>query len=268
MVSGNRYINKLMPLRTMASFYPLANNLSELLFKKMAFCSHPPLHEILKREPKLLWISTHGPTLGAIALIAAIRKIGPENGAKDRIMLIVAERTLYDNPLGKQLAIYLSQMRQPMSLEEITTCMKNSPANDLLIAPEGGNSLFGDGVAVQPFRSPKFVEIAVRNNMPMVLYAHRGAEIWGKRRLYKKRWCKFYNILFSQHLHKKFKENGWIFHITFPRRVPLFRIFLKLYFPELKAEALSEDEDLKMMQLWQEADKVKDQMQKMVESLN
>lgn len=257
--------DKLARLKTIEYYDPACRMLAPLLFKKIDVRCEPPLAEVLAQEPKILWIATHGPTLGALAFGVSLTRLVNQAGGRHRMPLGITSRDLYQLPLLSDAAAYLTQMDEPMNTDEVVECLQRTPITDLAIMPEGDNCAFGDGLEIQPFRSPRFVEIAIRANVPMMLFAHRGTENWGRTTKISQPVIGLFKNL-SSYLHSQLQEHGQMSLPKFPRQLKVFHVGMELYRPALQVEDLATDKETRTAQLWVEADAIKARMQAMVHS--
>lgn len=62
--------------------------------------------------------------------------------------------------------------------------------NILSVAPEGDYSLYGNGVDIQPFRSPRSLEIALMADCRIILVIGRGFERWQRNVSIESAWRK------------------------------------------------------------------------------
>ncbi|MCU0821860.1 MAG: hypothetical protein MUC95_05220, partial [Spirochaetes bacterium] len=136
------------------------------------------------------------------------------------------------------------------------------------------NFLYGNGLDIQPFRSPKSIEIAFKSGCQIVLSVAKGFESWQKnidissplRRLFIRTLGFPLPHIFD--IDAEYPEKAGNFSVQLPpRRVKDFYIYSRLYSPQLKADDLSDDDEVRLNQLWAEAGRMREEMQKMADEL-
>jgi len=151
---------------------------------------------------------------------------------------------------------------------------KSDQLNVLSVSPEGEHSLYGNGVDMQPFRSPRSIEIALRANCRIILVVGRGFEHWQKNFSIKDSWRKqlvrkvAMKIPFLDKLDERALEQADQLSISgIFGRIPEFHVASELYEPTLTVEDLAEDRATRDEQLWVEAERMRLQMVRMLEEL-
>jgi hypothetical protein len=159
-------------------------------------------------------------------------------------------------------------------VEDYVSAFKDNNLDALVVAPEGEYCLYGNGIDIQPFRSPRSIEIALKADCEIVLSVAKGFECWQKnidvrsplRKLLIKTLAFPPPRLFTTD--EEYLEKAENFSIQLPpKRVKDFYIYSKIYKPVLKAEDMSDDEDVRLKQLWIEAEMMREEMQKMIDEL-
>jgi hypothetical protein len=142
-----------------------------------SFQTDPNLHEILGHK-KLIFVINHSTPLSWLPAICLLTVKVNEAGGGDRVPRGIVDNWFYTNPFGIFIAEYLSQTARPQSAKEIIESFSQAEQADLVLFPEGANTFFGDPKEIQPFRSPRFVEIAKQTQTPLFLAVHKGSENW------------------------------------------------------------------------------------------
>jgi hypothetical protein len=194
----------------------------------------------------------------------------------------VMDRFFFDIPILKSIASYISQSDRALSAVELTEQFMQSENVDLVIFPEGSNCFFGRPEDIKEFKSPKFVEIAVRAETPILLSVHRGSEEWGKSidmnqdRLSQLRSATgvFGEVAFQfankyLKIEERLEKSGLFTIPSFPKPMPSFDMLCELYQPKLKLndiEGLSKEELRPLLD--QESQKIRARMEELLGELD
>lgn len=253
-------------MRTVEMFY------SVMRFVKKAYTKQVVLHDssenlrdILQRYPQLVVAMNHGPMAGPLAGSIAMMDQYYKNGGGRRTPIIIAWRGFYQIPFIKHVIRYMSQVRTPPNLDGFAKKLTQDGFTDLFVMPEGENCSFGNGLDIEPFLSPRFIELALRANTPILIAVFTGAEIWS-------------NIIpVSDQLTPVLK---YLPKKTFERlqatrrvnvaplrlqKIPKLQVSFRLYQPTLTVEDLNAADS--RIKLQNEADVVRAIMQEMVDMI-
>jgi hypothetical protein len=148
---------------------------------------------------------------------------------------------------------------------------KSGQLNVLSVAPEGEYALYGNGVDIQPFRSAKSLEIALKADCRIVLAVGSGFEHWQRTLSIEQRWRKrlvkrlALKIPFLEGLDERALARAEQLSISgIFGRIPDFTVATALYEPELTVEALSTDRETRDEQLRVEAERLRSKMTRML----
>lgn len=224
------------------------------------------LGEIFEQHDKLVVACNHGPTFGPVAGTAGFVHHINNVGGGDRVGFAVTWKQFYDIPLIRQAARYITQIKKVESAEGFADRLKNGPYNDFWVAPEGDNCNFGNGLDVQPFLSPGFVEIAIRAGVPILVAMHQGSEDWAINLNINPRVQKAIGKLPVPARYKERLQETNTFSITnlFKGKLDNFTMSFALYQPTITVEELAEDKAERREQLWKEANNIREIMQQTV----
>lgn len=136
----------------------------------------PSLRRVLREHPQLMVILNHGPMLGPVPVLLAVADQILRAGGEARRPFGIAWRGFYRIPVYRRLTQWMTQVGAAVSVDEAVDMLLEHHFTDCCIMPEGELCNVGNGVDVQPFLSPRFVEIAVRAGVPVLLVAHHGSE--------------------------------------------------------------------------------------------
>ncbi|WP_097462032.1 lysophospholipid acyltransferase family protein [Mangrovitalea sediminis] len=140
----------------------------------------PPLQQVFRQHPQLLIILNHGPMLGPVPVLLAVADQALQAGGEERRPFGITWRGFYKIPVYRRLIQWLTQVGAAVSVDKAVELLADGSFTDCCIMPEGELCNVGNGVDVQPFLSPRFVEVAVRAGVPVLLVAHHGAGQLGR----------------------------------------------------------------------------------------
>jgi len=226
------------------------------------------LSSILEKHPKLVVALNHGPMAGALAGLVGVANMFQKSGGSTRIPFGITWRTFYNIPVAKQVLSYLTQVDKGLGFDEANQLLSDTKFTDCFIMPEGELCNFGNGLDVQPFLSPRFVELAIRNQAPVLIVTHQGSEKWAWPLSIKNKYKPLLGWL-PKNMKDSFNESG-ILSVPKPYRRKLKELHMSfyLYHPHLKETELEADMGKRLIQLETESKKVRLQMQKMVSQLS
>lgn len=214
------------------------------------------LNTMFKNNPKLVIAVHHGcPSAPAVAISGVYDNFLTHGGGQRKPSLI-AWRPFYKVPLLRHLVKYMTQVEEALSSKEFLARFQNDEFTDLIVLPEGDNSMFGGSGEVVPFVSPKFVEFSIRGKAPILIVAHNGTEKMATAYTLKDKYINMMTWL-PKHSFKLLKTTR---HLTYPHflehDLDLLQMYYRLYHPKLKESELSEDKEECLAQLQIESDKV------------
>ena len=249
-------------LRKLSDYEIVTSKVLSWVAKDTRFKSRPSLDRIFSEHPRLVVVFSHSSPLSWIPAPCLLTAHAAARGGGSRRPIAVMDRFFYSIPILKQLATYISQSAKPLSFEELIQHFENLQTVDLVVFPEGSNCFFGDPSELQPFRSVRFIEIAVRTKTPLLLCVHRGSEEWGRT-------VSVPEAVLS--LAGKFMS-GRLFssrRLTIPmllKPMPHFQMLCELYEPEL--QILPEDPVMGKAALQSECEKIQAKMKAMLEEVD
>lgn len=253
-------------MKKMIDYQPMLQKVCDHIVADYEFRSEQPLKEVYKSEQKIVTILNHSTPLSWLPAVCVLsEKICLEAAGGDRIPVGVMDKFFFQSPLFKPVASYLTQFNALPSFEDIIR-KSNLGYTDVAIFPEGSNCFFGQGEVIQPFRSPRFIELALKMQAKIFIAVHRGSEDWAKAVQ-----LNHHNFPLKAYLpgwlNEKIENGGFFVIPKIPNKIPRFAMTCEFYEPSLKIEDLSTKRSERMRQLWEEADKVRDKMQEMFDSL-
>lgn len=226
-----------------------------LIFDEIVVKSNPPLSQIFQK-PKLLHALNHAGTLGWIPSILALLKLVIDHEQKNRYALGIFHRILYKTFLTRKLLEYLFQSTEPPRFAAYIQAFRRPEVTDVAVFPEGDNCIIGDVHTIRPFRSPKFIELALAARCPIVVVVHRGAESWG-RDIYASSLVLELIRRIQPSMYKPLLKSPLLNLPLRIHKIPIFSMHISLYTPRTTYEELSSNPRTRWFQLSAEAEKVK-----------
>ncbi|MGQ9863948.1 MAG: hypothetical protein ACUVRD_05660 [Bacteroidia bacterium] len=226
-----------------------------LIFDEIIVKSHPPLSEIFQK-PKLLHALSHAGTLGWIPSILALLKLAIDHGQKNRCALGIFHRILYKTLLTRKILEYFFQSTQPPRFAAYLQAFRRPEITDVAVFPEGDNCIIGDVHTIRPFRSPKFVELALAAQCPITIIVHRGAETWGQD-IYASSLVLEIIRRLQPSMYRPLLKTPLLNLPLRVHKIPIFSMHIGLYIPHIGYEELSSNARTRWFQLSAEAEKIK-----------
>ncbi|NRB39455.1 MAG: hypothetical protein HRU20_13460 [Pseudomonadales bacterium] len=225
------------------------------------------VREILENNPKLVIAMNHGTASAPSYVNPALMDVLLKNGGAKRHPVGVVWKHFYKVPGLKQAMTYLTQVDRPLSFDEFVEKFSHKDCSDFMVMPEGENCIFGDGIAIQPFMSSRFLELAIRTECPVLLAVHYGSHVNVKTRTISKKqagWIKKVMPVAGE----KVEASGML---TLPNflggKLPELKMAFELYQPQLTLDDLPADKDECKALLNEEAQVIRAKMQLMVDML-
>lgn len=245
----------------------LSGVLTRSLTRSISFKEEPEvMQKILGENPKLLVVMNHGPILGPMAAIMALAALYMQSGGEDRKPLAIMWRQFYRIPIWKYVIQYLTQVDHGMGFDECIDKMTNEHFTDLLVMPEGENCNFGNGVDIEPFLSPRFIELALQLDIPILILVHHGSERWAKTISIPKRLKPLFRVL-PEKDYARIEQTRRLSIPTRTRQIDELKVSYRLYQPAVRLSDLPNERDLRRAALAKEATKVRAVMQDMANAL-
>ena len=254
-------------MRSIKDFSLLAGAMTSALANKISFNEKSDdMREILKKHPQLIVALNHGPMLGPLASTITLNKLYMENGGDNRKPIAIMWRMFYQIPLYKHAIQYITQVDRGLNFDEFLAKMENDGFTDLFVKPEGENCNYGDGLQIQPFLSPRFIEFSLRLKTPILVLVHQGSENWAKTLPVSKRLDPILKKL-PKKSYERIKETRIISIPFLVKRLKELKVMYKLYQPKISADDLNVDIATQKSLLKQESDNVRELMQSMIDQI-
>lgn len=249
-------------LRKLSDYEIVASKVLSWVAKDTRFKSRPSLDRIFSEHPRLVVVFSHSSPLSWIPAPCLLTAHAAARGGGYRRPIAVMDRFFYSVPILKQLATYISQSSKPLSFRELIRHFENLKTADLVVFPEGSNCFFGEPSELQPFRSLRFIEIAVRTKTPMLLCVHRGSEEWGHTVSVPEAVLS----LGAKFLSGRLFSSGRITVPLLLKPMPHFQMLCELYQPEL--QILPEDPEMAKVALQKECELIQAKMKAMLQEVD
>lgn len=223
------------------------------------------LAAILKKYPKLVVAMNHGPMAGPLAGSVGMMNQYFKYGGEQRKPVVIAWRGFYRIPLIKHIVRYMSQVKNPPNLDGFAKRLTTGDATDIFVMPEGENCSFGNGLDIEPFLSPRFVELALKAQTPILIAVHIGSELWSNVIPVDERLNPLLKYLPNKS-YQRIRETGQVnMSLTGLKKIPELKMYFKLYEPTMTLADLDKPDSFNRLQ--QESEAIRNQMQAMVEEV-
>lgn len=247
-------------MRKLDEYEPYLTTLLSLLAPQSSLTSDPSLSEILENEKKLVVVLNHAAPLSWVPAIALLTREVCKAGGGERKPRGIMDQFFFQFAPLRPLAKYISQSEEFLNFDDLVEDFEDADQADLVIFPEGSNCFFGPSDQIQQFRSPRFIEIAVRANVPILVATHAGSESWGQIAKFPPTFSAVIPFL-PNWAQKGIKSKGLINVPNVPMPLEDFRMHCELYKPKLTYDQLSDDKHERKAQLEEEANEVRSFME-------
>ncbi len=258
-------------IKTLRFFEPILSQILLKIAKRTRFRSRPGLAEILSAHPRLVVIFNHSSPLSWLPAVSLLTAQACAKGGAGRSPLGVMDRFFFSVPGLRAIAHQLTQSDRPLGFQDLIAKFKTTEETDIVIFPEGSNCFFGEPSELQPFRSPRFVELAIRSRTPILICAHRGSEVWGQAVTVPPSWLDKIDFLpkvAADFLGERLKKTGLLTIPRLPRQLDHFDMICELYEPALKLSDLADEPEKADIQIRKEADSVRAKLEEMLREID
>ena len=229
--------------------------------------SSPDFREILDRHPRIIHLGNHGTMLSPYILSGAIATLMRDNGGGERTPFGVIHRRLFKLPFVKAYFRKNFNSQKPYRFEEVLRELQEGAFTDFVVFPEGANENIGDVYKLSPFKSHRYLELAIRAEAPILIHTHRGTEEWASTiRLDQIAMMALERFLPSYH--ERIAPTRMLNFQGIPTRIKKLRVNSLLYLPRLKAHELSEDVEARKAQIKAESQQIAEIMSKQLTKMD
>ncbi|CAA0104704.1 Uncharacterised protein [BD1-7 clade bacterium] len=249
-------------MRTVDNYARLGQVIKPLFYDRLTILpNEKSIRTILEKHPKLVWTVSHGPGFAPAFINTALQEVLLKNGGAERRQLMIAWKHFYKIPLLKQLIQHFSQLEQPLHGDEIIQKFSSENYNDFIVYPEGENSIYGDGTKIEEFVSPRFLEVAIAAEAPVLIAAHYGSQKSASKITLSEKQVRWIKKLSPKAIQKLAKP-GDVYLPGFQySKTPEFKVIFKLYKPKLTLTSLPAEPADRQRALAKEAEKIRKIMQ-------
>lgn len=254
-------------MRTVKEFANFSVFLRKSYVKKVSLHqSSEDLAAILKRYPKLVVAMNHGPMAGPLAGSVGIMNQYFKHGGEERKPVVIAWRGFYKIPFIKHVVRYMSQVKNPPNLDGFAEKLISGEATDIFVMPEGENCSFGNGLDIEPFLSPRFVELALKAGTPIMIAIHVGSEIWSNIIPVNEKLDPVLKIL-PRKSYERIKDTGQVNMSLYGlKKIPNLQMCFKLYHPQITLEDLNKPNAHALLE--QESERIRAIMQQTIDEIS
>jgi hypothetical protein len=245
-----------------------------LFIGKVHFLDGFPWKKYFETEQRALIVANHGPIIGPLVWVMALFPRIADLGFGHLTYSAIAHPIIRNIPIFARMVGFEKQRGKRLRTADYVELFKEGRLNILSVAPEGEYALYGNGVDIQPFRSPRSLEIALEADCRIILVVGKGFERWQRSVSIEEGWRKrlvkwmAVKIPFLDKLDEGALENAAQFSISgLFGRIPDFYVASEVYEPELTAAMLAEDRATRDNQLSAEAARMRLQMIRMLDGI-
>lgn len=249
-------------MKTVKEYLPFLEKALAYTTRSTYFVSQPHLRDLFKDHSNLIFVANHSTPLSWLPTICLLGTETARNGGENRTPIGVMDKFFFEWPVFKPLSEFLTQSAVLWSFDEILDRLNNSENLDLMLFPEGSNCFFGEPSEIQNFRSPRFIELSIMTQTPVVIVVHEGSENWATALDVGEKLVPLTQY-FPNYVQKKIDETGILTMPLIPFTIEAFKMTCAIYRPTMTKDDLSDDLPTRKQQVREEAEKVREFMQKM-----
>lgn len=245
-----------------------------LLIKNVHFRDGLPWKEYFETYSKALIVVNHGPIIGPLAWVSALFPRIVDLGYGHFTYSAIAHPIIRNIPIFARMVGYEKRGGKRLRTADFIELFDSGRLNILSVAPEGEYSLYGNGVDIQPFRSYRSLEIALKADCRIVLAVAKGLEHWQRNVSIESGWRKrlvkalAMRIPFLDKMDEQALDEARQLSISgMFGRIPDITVCSELYVPELTKEDLAQDRESRDEQLRIEGERMRREMIRMLEEL-
>jgi hypothetical protein len=253
----------------------LLRGLQRLCIGEVRFKDGFPWETYFQSEKRALIVANHGPIIGPLVWVMALFPRINDLGYGHLTYSAIAHPIIRNIPIFANMVGFEKKKKgERLRTADYIELFRSGRLNLLSVAPEGEYALYGNGVEIQPFRSPRSLDIALEADCRIILLVGKGFERWQRNLSIKEPWRKqlarrvALTIPFLDKLDEEALERARQISISGVfGRIPTFSIASEIYEPKLTATTLAKDRNSRDKQLWDEAHRIRQAMKRMLAEL-
>lgn len=254
-------------VKALEQYWPILEKVYPRILRDVYIETERPLKEIFTPGRKILTIINHSTPLSWLPAICLLADEILKAGGGKRRPIGVMDRFFFQHAALKPLAQFISQFDSVLSFDEIMQKFDGKNFTDVVIFPEGSNCFFGPGDEIQEFRSPRFLELALKTQSEIFLVVHRGSEDWALPISMQSQDIPFRAYL-PGWLNEKISRTGILAIPKWPAPIDKFKMKCEIYRPSIDLNDLPTSRRKRLEVLWAEAEKVQNRMRELNEQLD
>lgn len=235
--------------------------------KRVSYDSEVELWRVMQDYPQVIHVMNHGPMFGPWPAAAYLAKKAVDNGGGDRTPFAMFHRIFFKIPIVNRVIRKRLNSPRAFSFEEVLEHFRAGLYTDFMVLPEGDNCNYGNLEEIRPFRSHRYLELAVLLEAPILITIHRGTESWATQIALDNASMIFLKT-FAPSVYYRVRETRIVNWQSLPWVIPVFQMKTKLYHPKLKKAALSQDPEERQQQIEAESLNVRKAMEAMLAELH
>lgn len=219
------------------------------------------------QEPKLIHVMNHGPMAAPYIAGAVVAEEIVRAGGGERIPLAIFHRRMMRYQFFRDYFQQHFGATPPLRFEEIVSQFGTGPFSDFVVLPEGANELYGDMRWMRPFKSHRYLELAILLDAPLLLTVHRGTENWSTALRLDDGSLTTLGML-SPAITRRILPTRTLNLPGLPMPIPQLLVTHQLYWPRLQGSELAATGAERYRQIRQESQLVRQQMNALLAQLD
>jgi hypothetical protein len=233
---------------------------------QVAYKTPRTLQSALRANPHLIHIMNHGPMLAPYVAAGAFAQQVYELGYGERVPFGVVHRRLTSFPVLREYIERNFNIPRPFGFEQIAERLGSGWFNDFVVLPEGSNEAFGDPASIRPFKSHRYLELALRLRLPVMVTVHYGTEDWVLSIRPDRATMQVLRYL-QPGLYGILQRSRYINFQSVPLRLARLRMASQLIYPDLRYENLPHMPRSRHLMIREASEDIRGQMQRLLTQL-
>lgn len=248
---------------TLGHLATLGKPVANALVRKVEYSADPDAEGIVAGCPQLIHVMNHGPMLAPYVASTFLADAIVNAGGAQRVPFATVHRRLYSLPGVRDVIKWAFDADKPLGFNDVVETFKQGPFTDYMVLPEGDNEMFGDMHSIRPFKSHRYMELAIETGLPILVTVHHGTEDWAlafRLDARTSRWLSTFSPALSERL-----GDTPIFNLQgIPMPIERLQMRSQLFRPSLTVGDLAPNPRQRRLQILAESRKVVDLMRQML----